>query len=261
MNIKNKIITKELLYAVMLLFIMVWTNSAWAQNVTSQEKLLYSTDFQDWVNVTSSDTETEINKNKNGQELKTIDGQPLSFYLKQTSVKNDGHNTTKDKWYDDTNRDFSVSDGWMMAEKKADPYARISEIKNVTKIVYIQTSTGSDRGWGLKAKSKDDADWTIIYDTYINKIPSINNVKGNSNGQRVEITQDLNGNKLNLKDVQLMFYSLNNAQNAYMQSLEIYGNVEVKENVNITYYDTDGTTELGKETVDRANWMVKFVNS
>lgn len=179
MNIKNKIITKELLYAIMLLFMMVWANSALAQNVTSQEKLLYSTDFQDWVNVTSSDTETEINKNKNGQELRTTDGQPLSFYLKQTSVKNDGHKTDKKDWYNDTNRDFSVSDGWMMAEKKADPYARISEIKNVTKIVYIQTSTGSDRGWGLKAKSKDDTDWTIIYNTYIDEKPStsINNVK------------------------------------------------------------------------------------
>lgn len=287
MNIKNKIITKELLYAVMLLFMMVWANSALAKSnlitatwdfingtytaqkfekVTAKlpayemapadyppvykEKCLYSTDFQDWPNIISSDTETEISKNKNGQKLKTIDGQPLSFYLKQTSVKNDGHNNNKSTWYDDTNRDLSVSDGWMMAEKKADPYAIISEIKNVTKIVYIQTSTGSDRGWGLKAKSKDDTDWTTIYDTYINKIPAINNVKGNSNGQRVEITQDLNGNKLNLKDVQLMFYSLNPAQNAYMQSLEIYGNVEVKENVNITYYDTDGTTELGNETVD-----------
>lgn len=287
MNIKNKIITKELLYAVMLLFMMVWANSALAKSnlitatwdfingtytaqkfekVTAKlpayemapadyppvykEKCLYSTDFQDWPNIISSDTETEISKNKNGQGLKTIDGQPLSFYLKQTSVKNDGHNNKKSTWYDDTNRDFSVSDGWMMAEKKADPYARISEIKNVTKIVYIQTSTGGDRGWGLKAKSKDDTDWTTIYDTYINKIPAINNVKGNSNGQRVEITQDLNGNKLNLKDVQLMFYSLNHAQNAYMESLEIYGNVEVKENVNITYYDTDGTTVLGKETVN-----------
>lgn len=287
MNIKNKIITKELLYAVMLLFMMVWANSALAKSNPSRatwdfingtytaqkfekvtaklpayemapadyppvykEKCLYSTDFQDWPNIISSDTETEISKNKNGQGLKTIDGQPLSFYLKQTSVKNDGHNNKKSTWYDDTNRDFSVSDGWMMAEKKADPYARISEIKNVTKIVYIQTSTGSDRGWGLKAKSKDDADWTTIYDTYINKIPAINNVKGNSNGQRVEITQDLNGNKLNLKDVQLMFYSLNHAQNAYMESFEIYGNVEVKENVNITYYDTDGTTVLGKETVN-----------
>ena len=287
MNIKNKIITKELLYAVMLLFMTVWANSALAKSNPSratwdfingtytaqkfekvtaklptyemapadyppvyEEKCLYSTDFQDWPNVKSSDTETEISKNKNGQGLKTIDGQPLSFYLKQTSVKNDGHNNNKSTWYDDTNRDFSVSDGWMMAEKKAAPYAIISEIKNVTKIVYIQTSTGSDRGWGLKAKSKDDTDWTTIYDTYINKIPAINNVKGNSNGQRVEITKDLNGNKLNLKDVQLMFYSLNPAQNAYMESLEIYGNVEVKENVNITYYDTDGTTELGKETVD-----------
>ena len=287
MNIKNKIITKELLYAVMLLFMTVWANSALAKSnlitatwdfingtytaqkfekVTAKlpayvmapadyppvykEKCLYSTDFQDWPNIRSSDTETEISKNKNGQGLKTIDGQPLSFYLKQTSVKNDGHKSDKTDWYNDTNRDFSVSDGWMMSEKKADPYARISEIKNVTKIVYIQTSTGGDRGWGLKAKSKDDTDWTTIYDTYINKIPAINNVKGNSNGQRVEITQDLNGNKLNLKDVQLMFYSLNHAQNAYMESLEIYGNVEVKENVNITYYDTDGTIELGKETVD-----------
>ena len=290
MNIKNKILTKELLYAVMLLFMMVWANSALAKSNPSRatwdvingtytaqkfekvtaklpayemapadyppvykEKCLYSTDFQDWPNITSSDTETEISKNKNGQGLKTIDGQPLSFHLKQTSVKNDGHNNKKSTWYDDTNRDFSVSDGWMMAEKKADPYARISEIKNVTKIVYIQTSTGSDRGWGLKAKSKDDADWTTIYDTYINKIPAINNVKGNSNGQRVEITQDLNGNKLNLKDVQLMFYSLNPAQNAYMESLEIYGYVEVKENVNITYYDTDGKTVLDTETVNTSN--------
>ena len=125
MNIKNKIITKDLLYAIMLFFMMVWTCGAWAQNVTSQEKLLYSTDFQDWVNVTSSDTETEINKNKNGQELRTTDGQPLSFYLKQTSVKNDGHNNKKRDWYDDTNRDFSVSDGSMPADKTADPSASI----------------------------------------------------------------------------------------------------------------------------------------
>lgn len=35
MNIKNKIITKELLYAVMLLFMMVWTCGVRAQNETS----------------------------------------------------------------------------------------------------------------------------------------------------------------------------------------------------------------------------------
>ena len=259
MNIKNKILTKELLYTVMLLFMTAWANSALAKsnpitatwdlkNVTQnppvyEERCLYSTNFQDWQNIKASASETEISKNKNGQRLKTIDGQFLSFYLQQTSVKNDGHKDDKSTWYDDSKRNFSVSDGWMMSEKKGNAYARISEIKNITKIVYIQTSTGNNRGWGLKVKSKDDADWRIIYDTYIN----------NSNGQRVEITHDLNGNMLNLKDVQLMFYSLNSKQNAYMESLEIYGNVEVKENVNITYYDTDGKTVLDTETVNTSN--------
>ena len=259
MNIKNKILTKELLYTVMLLFMTAWANSALAKsnpitatwdlkNVTQnpsvyEERCLYSTNFQDWQNIKASASETEISKNKNGQRLKTIDGQFLSFYLQQTSVKNDGHKDDKSTWYDDSKRNFSVSDGWMMSEKKGNAYARISEIKNITKIVYIQTSTGNNRGWGLKVKSKDDADWRIIYDTYIN----------NSNGQRVEITHDLNGNELNLKDVQLMFYSLNSKQNAYMESLEIYGNVEVKENVNITYYDTNGTTVLDTETVNTSN--------
>lgn len=51
MNIKNKIITKELLYAIMLLFMTVWACGAWAQNETSQEKLLYSTDFTDWDDI------------------------------------------------------------------------------------------------------------------------------------------------------------------------------------------------------------------
>ena len=259
MNIKNKILTKELLYTVMLLFMTAWANSALAKsnpitatwdlkNVTQnppvyEERCLYSTNFQDWQNIKASASETEVSKNKNGQKLKTIDGQFLSFYLQQTSVKNDGHKDDKSTWYDDSKRNFSVSDGWMMSEKKGNAYARISEIKNITKIVYIQTSTGNNRGWGLKVKSKDDADWRIIYDTYIN----------NSNGQRVEITHDLNGNELNLKDVQLMFYSLNSKQNAYMESLEIYGNVEVKENVNITYYDTDGKTVLDTETVNTSN--------
>ena len=34
-----------------------------------------------------------------------------------------------------------------------------------------------------------------------------------------------------------------------MTSLEIYGNVEVKSNYTVTYYDTDGTTSLGSESV------------
>ena len=214
-----------------------------------EEKCLYSTDFQNWNNVSSKDTEQEVNKNQSGLALTTIDGQPLSVYLRNTSVKYDGHNDGKPAWYNNEGRDFTVTDGWMLADKKDNAYARISELRNVTKIIYIQTATGNNRGWGLKVKGKDDADWRIIYDTYIDRSPTINNATGNSNGQKVEITKDTDGNPLNLKDVQLMFYSLNPGQNAYMESFEIYGNVEVKEDVNITYYDTDGTTVLDKETV------------
>ena len=59
MNIKNKIITKELLYAIMLLFMTVWACGAGAQNETSQEKLLYSTDFTDWDDI---DRKVAVNK-------------------------------------------------------------------------------------------------------------------------------------------------------------------------------------------------------
>ena len=214
-----------------------------------EEKCLYSTDFQDWKNVSSKETEQEVTTNRDGLALTTIDSQPLSFYLQKTSVTYNGHNDGKPAWYQNEGRDFTVTDGWMLSNKKENAYARISELKSVTKIVYIQTATGNTRGWGLKVKGKDDADWRIIYDTYIDIKPTINTATGGSNGQKVEITKDSNGESLNLKDVQLMFYSLNSAENAYMESFEIYGNVEVKEDVNITYYDTDGTTELGKETV------------
>ena len=127
MNIKNKILTKELLYTVMLLFMTAWANSALAKsnpitatwdlkNVTQnpsvyEERCLYSTNFQDWQNIKASASETEISKNKNGQRLKTIDGQFLSFYLQQTSVKNDGHKDDKSTWYDDSKRNFSVKIG------------------------------------------------------------------------------------------------------------------------------------------------------
>lgn len=61
----------------MLLFMTVWANSALADNTIKRdvtqyppvykEKCLYSTDFQDWPNITSSDTETEISKIRMGK--------------------------------------------------------------------------------------------------------------------------------------------------------------------------------------------------
>ena len=80
---------------ILLLFLMLLGNNAWAQ--TNEEKLLYSTDFQDWKNVSSSTSETEVNTNNSNVPIKTTDGQALSFFLTETSVDNSAKQEDKIK--------------------------------------------------------------------------------------------------------------------------------------------------------------------
>lgn len=208
----------------LVLFLMLLGNNAWGQ--TYEEKLLYSTDFQDWENVKSSDPETEVNTTNSNVPIKTTDGQALSFFLTNTRVENSAKQKADKNW-DYTNL---VTIGWMRTDKNVEAQVRTSTLKHVSKVTFVQASTSKPSGWGLK----------VIGDKGEEIISSI--ALQQKTGEKITI--DVNRN-----NVQLVFYNITGENYCFMTSLEIYGNVEVKSNYTVTYYDTDGTTSLGSESV------------
>ena len=202
MNIKNKIITKELLYAIMLLFMTVWACGAWAQNETSQEKLLYSTDFTDWDDI---DRKVAVNKEV---KLKTqFSDEDLIFTLNGVGADPKG-----------TQPKFSSYTGYMITAKypgeyeKAQPSAVTSPLKSITKIVLTQAATGGKRGIKVSVKGDNDTEWVALH----NK--TIENAKGET------LTIDVNRTNCQIK-----FETLKLDQNAYIVDLKIYGNYDGEE--------------------------------
>lgn len=200
MNIKNKIITKELLYAIMLLFMTVWACGAWAQNETSQEKLLYSTDFTDWDDI---DRKVAVNKEV---KLKTqFSDEDLIFTLNGVGADPKG---TK----------FSSYTGYMITAKytteysKSEPSAVTSPLKSITKIVLTQAATGSKRGIKVSVKGDNDTEWVALHNKTIE----------NSKGETLTID-------VNRTNCQIKFETLTLAQNAYIVDLKIYGNYDGEE--------------------------------
>lgn len=227
MNIKTNGHFKHLLHTVLLLVMAGWTLSAYAEDevigsgirksinelsnsfsnafntnntvfTTSStdqvEKVLYKTNFQDWKEVKSSTTETQVTK-------ATTDNQELVFSLMETAVTPDG-----------THKKFTaecITEGYLMAAKTATPYIKTSVLKSVTKVNFVHAATGGNRGWGLKVKGDGDADWVTVSAAVAN----------HANGTPVSVD-------VNRTNVQLWFYNLKADQNAYMTSLEILGKVD-----------------------------------
>lgn len=132
-------------YALLLLFMILQGTGTRAQS-TYEEKLLYSTDFQDWENVNTSNSESEVKMNNSNVPIKTTDGQALSFFLTNTSVDNSAKQEDKRGW-DYTNL---VTIGWMRAGKTVQAQVRTSKLKHVSKVTFVQASTSTPSGWGLK---------------------------------------------------------------------------------------------------------------
>lgn len=202
MNIKNKIITKELLYAIMMLFMTVWACGAWAQNETSQEKLLYSTDFTDWDDI---DRKVAVNKEV---KLKTqFSDEDLIFTLNGVGADPKG-----------TQSKFSSYTGYMITAKypgeykKAQPSAVTSPLKSITKIVLTQAATGGKRGIKVSVKGDNDTDWVALHNKAI----------GTASGEKLTID-------VNRTNCQIKFENFTLVQNAYIVDLKIYGNSDGEE--------------------------------
>ena len=228
MNRKNKISTGNFLHFLILLVMMGWMGSAWAQDATTSEQLLYSTDFTEWTKINhKTATDMEVKKKTEGSN------EEFTFTFNGVGV-------------DPKGAKISNYTGYMITAKytneysKSEPSAVISPLNSITKIVLTQAATGPDRGIKVSVKGDGDGDWVVLHDTYISK----------TTGETLPLV-------VNRKNCQIKFETLKLDQNAYIVDLKIYGNVEVKSNYTVTYYDTDGTTSLGSELI-KANSNLKY---
>lgn len=166
-------------------------------DVVIKEKLLYKTNFQDWNAVSASTQETVIKQT-------TTDGQELNFTLFNTACDPKGTNTK-----------FTAeicTDGYLQTNKSTDNIAYIitSPLKNISKFEVVQAATGGTRGLSVYVKGEGDADWVELHNKSI----------VNAAGETLSFT-------VNRKNCQIKFSTFAPAQNAYILSLNIFGNVEV----------------------------------
>ena len=213
----------------LLLFLMLLGNNAWGQNA-QEEKLLYSTDFTEWDKIDRTKaTDTKVKKRTEGSN------EEFTFTFNGVGVDPKG-----------THSDFSNYTGYMITAKytkeysQSEPSAVTSSLNSITKIELIQAATGGNRGIKVSVKGDEDEDWVALHNTSI----------VTSSGEKLTIPVKRTNCKIKFES-----FTLN--QNAYIVDLKIYGNVEVKSNYTVTYYNTDGTTKLGSESVT-ANSNLKY---
>ena len=162
---------------------------------TTMETKLYSTNFQEWDAITSSATPTTKNFTTAGTN------EALAITLAEVEVAPTGTNAKF------TNTEV-ITAGYAMAAKSATPYIETSVLKNVTRVHFVHAATGGSRGWGLLCKTADATKWDTLSTAYCAQA-----------GTAVDVD-------VNRENVQLRWYNLNGAQNAYMTEMAIYGNME-----------------------------------
>ena len=213
----------------MTLVMIAWCGAAWADDSSSAatDMVIYSTDFQDW------DYSSPVTPAKSIVK-ETVDGQALTFSLYDVLVDPTGQNTSK----------FSadvIDLGYARAEKATEAtkaYIETSVLKNVSTVEFVQATTGGtgQRGWGVQVKGPNDTEWRNAYSKPIQS----------ASGELVQVS-------INEDNVQLRFYNIYPTENTYMMSLTIKGKVTPVSQAKVSYYDTDGKTLIGEQTLTKAS--------
>ena len=225
---------KYLLRIGLLSLMLVFACMAKAQASVVKEKALYTTDFTDWT-ATDRKKSTDV-----VVKLKTrYSNEAFTFTLNGVGISPEDSK-------------FADHTGFMQIAKypgeysAAEPSAVTSALANITKITLHQAATGGNRGIKVSVKGDGDEDWVALHNVSIAK----------SSGE--DLTIDVNR-----KNCQLKFENFALAQNAYVTDLVIYGNVELSgddilENYTLTYYNIDGKTVLGTQTVQEDSKITAF---
>ncbi len=226
---------KNLLRLGLMSLMLILAFIAKAQTSVIKEKALFTTDFTDWKAVDRKKATNEV------VELKTrYSNEAFTFTLNGVGISPE-----------DTK--FADHKGFMQIAKytgeysAAEPSAVTSALANITKITLHQAATGGNRGIKISVKGDGDADWVVLHNKSI----------VTSSGEDLTI-------EVNRKNCQLKFENFTLNQNAYVTDLCIYGNVELSgediyENYTLTYYNIDGETVLGTQTVQEDSKITAFL--
>ena len=181
------------------------------QKSVYSEKPLYETDFSDWKENAAKASTTPFTVEKETR----YSHETISFELMNTDVMST----------DDTKFSaYTTLPHWTLrAAKAADPYIMTSPLAQITKVRFIHGATGSNRGWKLEAKGDGDEDWVVVSDSYATP------------NAWCEVEKEIN--KTN---VQLRWTNLNEAQNAYMFELDIYGMVDMSKSPVLGTFKANG---------------------
>lgn len=204
MNRKNKISTGKLLRSLILLLMMGWMGSAWAQDTASSEQLIYSTDFQDWDNIDCTSTVDKV------------------VHLKTQYTKEDFTLTLHGVGVDPIGTDakkFPGYTGYLKTAKYTSEYSRdiptaiTSKLKSITRIELIQVATGKQRGIKVSVKGDGDEVWVPLHDKSIET----------ASGEKLSIEVKRTNCQIKFENFDDPKKGRNN--NAYIVDLKIYGNV------------------------------------
>lgn len=204
MNRKNKISTGKLLRSIILLVMMGWMGSAWAQDTASSEQLIYSTDFQEWDNIDCTSTVDKV------VHLKTQYTQE-DFTLTLNGVGVDPIGTDANK--------FPGYTGYLKTAKYTSEYSKdfptaiTSTLKSITRIELIQVATGKQRGIKVSVKGDGDEVWVPLHDKSIET----------ASGEKLSIEVKRTNCKIKFENFDDPKKGRNN--NAYIVDLKIYGDV------------------------------------
>lgn len=204
MNRKNKISTGKLLRSIILLLMMGWMGSAWAQDTASSEQLIYSTDFQEWDNIDCTSTVDKV------------------VHLKTQYTKEDFTLTLHGVGIDPIGTDakkFPGYTGYLKTAKYKSEYSQdiptaiTSKLKNITRIELIQVATGKQRGIKVSVMGDGDEDWVSLHDKTI-ETPT---------GEKLSFEVKKTNCQIKFENFDDPKKGRNN--NAYIVDLKIYGDV------------------------------------
>jgi len=195
------------------LLLTIVTPMVQAEEPPVQERLIYSTTFQEWDAVSSSTTPVVVNKTT------SFSNEAFTMTFGETLVDPAGVQLTRFKYLDGSGKGvgpFTI--GYAMAAKSPTAFIETSVFKHLSRVSFVHGATGSNRGWKLLKKSATDANWVVLSSA----------VASPADGVLVECT-------VNESNVALRFENITADQNAYMSEINLYGMVAITaEQVSLT---------------------------
>ncbi len=216
---------------------------------TTVETLLYSTDFTDW-----STSATYKNTNGETKAVTTTTNATLTFTFygagvdaTKTYTKTDSETGEVTTTYGTGAMEIAKTSGSSIEYSSGDAYATLEGIPSLTKMVFHQFATGSNRGIKISIKESTDEDYTVVFNQTI----------GTSSGEDITIdSETLNTyfSKTELSNATIKFENYNTEQNGYVSELYIYGNVDVDETATVSEanwdFETNNPGDIRKYTYE-----------